>query len=49
VAKNKAIIILPRWWRVLWWINRISPAFGLFLAQKNFQHTLKKFGLLPRQ
>jgi len=49
VAKNKAIIIFPWWWRVFWWINRLSPALGLFLAQKAFERNLKRFGLLPRQ
>jgi NAD(P)-dependent dehydrogenase (short-subunit alcohol dehydrogenase family) len=46
VAKNKAIIIFPRWWRAFWWINRVSPALGLSLAQRSFQHNLKKLGLL---
>lgn len=49
VAKNRAIIIFPRWWRAFWWINRLSPALGLFLAQKALQHNLKKLGLLPPQ
>jgi NAD(P)-dependent dehydrogenase (short-subunit alcohol dehydrogenase family) len=46
VAKNRAIIIFPRWWRVFWWINRLSPALGISLAQRSFQHNLKKLGLL---
>ena len=49
VAKNKAIIIYPRWWRVFWWINRLSPRLGVFLAQRSFQRNLKKIGLLPMQ
>lgn len=49
VAKNKAIIIYPRWWRVFWWINRLSPRLGVFLAQRSFQRNLKKLGLLARQ
>jgi len=49
VAKNRAIIIFPRWWRVFWWINRLSPALGIFLAQKSFQRNLKKLGLLEMQ
>jgi NAD(P)-dependent dehydrogenase (short-subunit alcohol dehydrogenase family) len=46
VAKNRAIIIFPRWWRVFWWINRLSPRLGISLAQRSFQHNLKKLGLL---
>jgi NAD(P)-dependent dehydrogenase (short-subunit alcohol dehydrogenase family) len=49
VGKNKAIIIFPRWWRVFWWINRLSPALGISLAQKSFERNLKKLGLLARQ
>jgi NAD(P)-dependent dehydrogenase (short-subunit alcohol dehydrogenase family) len=49
VAKNKAIIIFPRWWRVFWWINRLSPRLGVFLAQRSFQRYLKKLGLLEMQ
>jgi NAD(P)-dependent dehydrogenase (short-subunit alcohol dehydrogenase family) len=49
VAKNRAIIIFPRWWRVFWWINRLSPRLGRFLAQRSFQHNLKKLGLLEMQ
>jgi NAD(P)-dependent dehydrogenase (short-subunit alcohol dehydrogenase family) len=48
VAKNKAIIIFPRWWRVFWWINRLSPGLGISLAQKSLEHTLKKLNLLER-
>jgi NAD(P)-dependent dehydrogenase (short-subunit alcohol dehydrogenase family) len=49
VAKNKAIIIFPRWWRIFWWINRLSPGLGMSLAQRSFQHNLKKLGLLEMQ
>jgi NAD(P)-dependent dehydrogenase (short-subunit alcohol dehydrogenase family) len=33
VAKNKAIIIFPAWWRVIWWINRLSPTLGLAVGR----------------
>jgi NAD(P)-dependent dehydrogenase (short-subunit alcohol dehydrogenase family) len=49
VAKNKAIIIAPRWWRVFWWINRVSPPLAISLAQWAFQRNLKKLGLLEMQ
>jgi NAD(P)-dependent dehydrogenase (short-subunit alcohol dehydrogenase family) len=41
VAKNKAIIIFPSWWRLFWWINRLSPSLGISLAQKRFQDAIK--------
>ena len=42
VAKNKAIIIVPSWWRLFWWMNRLSPSLGIFLAQKSFQRVQKQ-------
>jgi NAD(P)-dependent dehydrogenase (short-subunit alcohol dehydrogenase family) len=43
VAKNKAIIIFPSWWRRIWWINRLSPSLGIFLGQKHYRALLKEF------
>ncbi len=37
IAKNKAIIVLPSWWRVFWWINRLSPSLGISLAQRQYR------------
>jgi NAD(P)-dependent dehydrogenase (short-subunit alcohol dehydrogenase family) len=48
VAKNKAIIIVPSWWKVFWWINRLSPSLGIHLAQKHFQYRQKKFGMVRK-
>jgi short-subunit dehydrogenase len=44
VAKNKAMIIVPSWWKLFWWINRLSPSLGMFLAQKRFQQMQKELG-----
>jgi NAD(P)-dependent dehydrogenase (short-subunit alcohol dehydrogenase family) len=35
VARNRAIIIEPRWWRISWWLNRLSPGLGEHLAAKH--------------
>ncbi len=45
VAKNKAIIIVPSWWKVYWWVNRLSPSLGIFLSRKQFQKVQKKLGI----
>ncbi len=37
IAKNKAVIVEPSWWKWIWWINRLSPSLGTTLAQKRFQ------------
>jgi NAD(P)-dependent dehydrogenase (short-subunit alcohol dehydrogenase family) len=44
VAKNRAIIIVPSWWKLYWWLNRLSPSLGMFLAQKRFQKVQKELG-----
>ena len=48
VAKNKAIIIVPSWWKLFWWINRLSPSLGMFLAQKRFQKMQKELGIVQK-
>jgi NAD(P)-dependent dehydrogenase (short-subunit alcohol dehydrogenase family) len=34
VARNRAIIIQPAWWRLFWWLNRLSPWLGEYLNRK---------------
>jgi NAD(P)-dependent dehydrogenase (short-subunit alcohol dehydrogenase family) len=38
IAKNKAIIIIPSWWKLFWWINRLSPSLGISLAQRQYRN-----------
>jgi NAD(P)-dependent dehydrogenase (short-subunit alcohol dehydrogenase family) len=45
IAKNKAIIIVPSWWKLFWWINRLSPSLGMLLAQRRFQKMQKELGI----
>jgi NAD(P)-dependent dehydrogenase (short-subunit alcohol dehydrogenase family) len=43
VGKNKPIIIVPGWpWKMLYFLNRISPSLGLYLAIKQNNKTVKK-------
>jgi NAD(P)-dependent dehydrogenase (short-subunit alcohol dehydrogenase family) len=48
VAKNKAIIIVPSWWKLFWWIDRLSPSLAILLAQKRFQYMQKKLGMVQK-
>ena len=41
IAKNKAIIILPWWCKIFWWINRISPSLGIKMTVKQSKDMLK--------
>jgi NAD(P)-dependent dehydrogenase (short-subunit alcohol dehydrogenase family) len=45
IAKNKAIIVVPLWWKLFWWINRLSPSLGITLAERNFQSVQKRLGI----
>jgi NAD(P)-dependent dehydrogenase (short-subunit alcohol dehydrogenase family) len=47
VAKNKAIIVLPSWWKLFWWNWRLSPSLSMFFAQRTFKDALEK--LYPMQ
>jgi NAD(P)-dependent dehydrogenase (short-subunit alcohol dehydrogenase family) len=42
VAKNKAIIIIPSWWKLFWWIDRLSPSLGISLAQRSYRDVQKR-------
>jgi short-subunit dehydrogenase len=37
IARNKAIIVIPSWWKLIWWLDRASPQLSLLLAQKAFE------------
>jgi short-subunit dehydrogenase len=36
VAKNRAIIVIPWWWKVFWGVYRLSPTLALAWARRNF-------------
>ena len=48
VARNRAIIIIPSWWNVIWWLNRLSPGFGFYLGRKALE-TMKRAAAAGRQ
>jgi short-subunit dehydrogenase len=33
LARNREIIIVPGWWKLLWWLDRASPAASTWLAR----------------
>jgi len=45
VANNKAIIVIPSWWKVFWWLHRVAPSLGMRLAQKRFQTLQAQLGI----
>lgn len=42
IAKNKAIIVIPSWWKLFWWIDRLSPSLGIFFSQKHYEGMMKE-------
>jgi NAD(P)-dependent dehydrogenase (short-subunit alcohol dehydrogenase family) len=42
IARNKAIIVVPGWWKVFWWLDRASPTLGMRLAQGFFERTARR-------
>ncbi len=47
VAKNRAIIVIPSWWRIAWWLNRLSPSLGLYLGRKSLEIVKRAVERLP--
>jgi NAD(P)-dependent dehydrogenase (short-subunit alcohol dehydrogenase family) len=47
VAKNKAIIVIPSWWKLAWWLNRLSPSIGMYLGRKMLETTKRAVEHLP--
>ncbi|MBI9085048.1 MAG: SDR family oxidoreductase [Desulfobacterales bacterium] len=45
VAVNRAIIIVPGWWRIFWWIYRLSPALVMRLARKSYGNMKRELGM----
>jgi NAD(P)-dependent dehydrogenase (short-subunit alcohol dehydrogenase family) len=45
VGKNKAIIVIPWWWKSFWWITRLSPSLGIIFARNRSQVMRKQLGV----
>jgi len=49
IAANKEIVVVPAWWKAIWWLNRLSPALGTALAARGFEHMKQTAdGVVPR-
>jgi len=47
VARNRAIIVIPSWWKVVWWLYRLSPSVGFYLGRKGLQIAKRTMERLP--
>jgi NAD(P)-dependent dehydrogenase (short-subunit alcohol dehydrogenase family) len=51
VQRNEAIIVLPKWWKAFWYLDRLSPTLSLKLAGlllKRLREELLAAGMTPR-
>jgi NAD(P)-dependent dehydrogenase (short-subunit alcohol dehydrogenase family) len=42
IEKNPAIIVVPSWWKIGWWLNRLSPSLGLFLSRTDYERSMRE-------
>jgi NAD(P)-dependent dehydrogenase (short-subunit alcohol dehydrogenase family) len=47
VARNRAIIVIPSWWKVAWWLYRLSPSVGFYLGSKGLDMVNRASERLP--
>jgi NAD(P)-dependent dehydrogenase (short-subunit alcohol dehydrogenase family) len=40
---NPAIVIAPRWWKLVWWLDRLSPRLGDALTLRIYRHLRGKW------
>ena len=41
LARNSAIIIIPGWWRIFWWMSRLSPSLMRYLSARTYRSMQK--------
>jgi NAD(P)-dependent dehydrogenase (short-subunit alcohol dehydrogenase family) len=42
IEKNRAIIVVPSWWKISWWLNRLSPSLVLFLSRTEYERSMRE-------
>lgn len=49
VLRNEAIIVVPRWWKALWYLERLSPALSMRTAAVALKRTREVQSAVPPQ
>lgn len=49
VLRNEAIIVVPRWWKALWYLERFSPALSMRTAAAALKRTREVQSAVPPQ
>jgi NAD(P)-dependent dehydrogenase (short-subunit alcohol dehydrogenase family) len=45
IANNKAIIVIPGWYKLFWWLERFSPSLGIWMTRRLMRDSGKIFGI----
>ena len=48
VLRNVAVIVLPRWWKIPWYVERIAPALNLWLFSRLFERVRRRMTIALR-
>lgn len=48
VARNRSIIVAPRWWKLLWWMGRMSPTYMDWFAARRYRTWITRFRAAAR-
>jgi NAD(P)-dependent dehydrogenase (short-subunit alcohol dehydrogenase family) len=49
VLRNQAIIVVPRWWKALWYLERLSPTLSMRVAATALKRTREVASAVPLQ
>ena len=42
VARNEGTIVIPGWWKLLWWLDRLLPGACAFGARRRFERDRRR-------
>ena len=45
LPKNPAVIVVPDWWKIVWWLNRLSPRLGDALTSRTYRRIREKWAV----
>ena len=48
IARDKAIIVFPRWGKIFWWLERISPWLSLKIAEVGMRKMRRELAKMAR-
>jgi NAD(P)-dependent dehydrogenase (short-subunit alcohol dehydrogenase family) len=43
LQKNPAVVVVPDWWRIVWWLDRLSPKLGDALCSLTYRRLRREW------